>query len=83
MEDDDSALAKMAEKMKEKFVKYWGSPEKMNKLFFIASILDPRNNRAYVRDALVDMYGKEKGSKIRGEVETYMKSLFQECKKKL
>ncbi|KAM3360746.1 hypothetical protein P3S68_015600 [Capsicum galapagoense] len=72
----------MATKMKEKFVKCWGAPEKMNKLFFIASILDPRNNRAYVGDALVKMYGEERGSKIRNKVETYMKSLFQEYAKK-
>ncbi|KAM3301031.1 zinc finger BED domain-containing protein RICESLEEPER 2 [Capsicum chacoense] len=82
MEDNDLALRKIAKKMKEKFVKYWGAPEKINKLFFIASILDPRNNRAYVGDALVDMYGEERGSKIRDEVEIYMKSLFQEYAKK-
>ncbi|KAM3217385.1 hypothetical protein P3L10_026828 [Capsicum annuum] len=82
IENDDLALRKMAEKMKEMFVKYWGAPEKMNKLFFIASILDPHNNRVYVGDALVDMYGEERGSKIRDEVETYMKSLFQEYAKK-
>ncbi|XP_049381261.1 uncharacterized protein LOC125845773 [Solanum stenotomum] len=79
MENDDLALAKIVEKMKEKFVKYWGIPEKMNKLFFIASILDPRNNLAYAGDALEDMYGEEKGSKLKDELETYMKSLFAEC----
>uniref|UniRef100_A0A453LLI9 BED-type domain-containing protein n=1 Tax=Aegilops tauschii subsp. strangulata TaxID=200361 RepID=A0A453LLI9_AEGTS len=32
----------MATKMKTKYEKYWGDPEKMNKYIFIAAILDPR-----------------------------------------
>ncbi|XP_059310344.1 uncharacterized protein LOC132061583 [Lycium ferocissimum] len=70
MEDDDPSLAKMGEKMKEKFVKYWGAPEKMNKVLFIASILDPRNKLEYVGDALEDMFGDEKGSEIKDKVVT-------------
>ncbi|XP_060216705.1 zinc finger BED domain-containing protein RICESLEEPER 2-like [Lycium barbarum] len=78
MEDDDLFLAKMGEKMIEKFVKYWGAPEKMNKVIFIASILDPRNKLEYVGAALEDMFGDEKGSEIKDEVVTYMKSMFEE-----
>ncbi|XP_055803527.1 zinc finger BED domain-containing protein RICESLEEPER 1-like [Solanum dulcamara] len=78
MEDNDPSLAKMGEKMKQKFVKYWGAPEKMNKVLFIASILDPRNKLEYVGDALEDMFGDEKGSEIKDEMVTYMKSMFEE-----
>ena len=39
---DDTTFKHMAIKMKEKFDKYWGDPEKMNNLIFIAAILDPR-----------------------------------------
>ncbi|XP_060182151.1 zinc finger BED domain-containing protein RICESLEEPER 2-like [Lycium barbarum] len=78
MEDDDPSLEKMGEKMIEKFVKYWGAPEKMNKVLFIASILDPHNKLEYVGDALEDMFGDEKGSEIKDEVVTYMKSMFEE-----
>ncbi|KAH0653026.1 hypothetical protein KY289_030704 [Solanum tuberosum] len=50
---DDVDLSKMASGMKEKFKKYWGTPEKMNKMLFIASVLDPRNKFVYLaRDAL-------------------------------
>ncbi|XP_055803575.1 zinc finger BED domain-containing protein RICESLEEPER 2-like [Solanum dulcamara] len=82
MKDNDPSLAKMREKMKEEFVKYWGAPEKMNKVFFIASILDPRNKLEYVGDALEDMLGDEKGSEIKDEMVTYMKSMFEDTKSK-
>ena len=39
---DDEVFKNMAVKMKDKYDKYWGDPEKMNKYIFIAAILDPR-----------------------------------------
>jgi hypothetical protein len=39
---DDEIFKKMAAKMKDKYQKYWGDPEKMNKYIFFAAILDPR-----------------------------------------
>jgi hypothetical protein len=39
---DDEIFKSMAIKMKDKYEKYWGDPEKMNKYIFIAAILDPR-----------------------------------------
>ena len=39
---DDEIFKSMAIKMKDKYDKYWGDPEKMNKYIFIAAILDPR-----------------------------------------
>ncbi|XP_059295137.1 uncharacterized protein LOC132048250 [Lycium ferocissimum] len=78
MEDDDPSLAKMGEKMIEKFVKYWGAPEKMNKMLLISSILDLRNKLEYIGAALEDMFGDENGSEIKDEEVTYMKSIFEE-----
>lgn len=40
--NEDHVLAKMAETMKEKIDKDWGNTEKMNKMFFIPCVLDPR-----------------------------------------
>ncbi|KAH0660529.1 hypothetical protein KY289_029277 [Solanum tuberosum] len=48
MTSDDVDLSKMASGMKEKFKKYRGTPEKMNKMLFIASVLDPRNKFMYI-----------------------------------
>ena len=44
--------------MNEKFKKYWGEPQKMNKMIFISSVLDHRNKLDYVPFATVDMFGK-------------------------
>ncbi|XP_075113053.1 zinc finger BED domain-containing protein DAYSLEEPER-like [Nicotiana tabacum] len=79
---EDGHLRKMAEKMQEKFKKYWGEPEKMNKMIFIASVLDPRNKFEYVEGALEELFGEEKGKKINVEVYAYMNSLFGEYLKK-
>lgn len=70
----------MVENMKKKYIKYWGIPEEMNKLFFIASILDPRNNLAFVGDSLEDIY-RTKGFNLKDEVETYMNIYCKVCNK--
>lgn len=41
-DDDDDIFKHMATDMKKKYDKYWGDPEKMNDLIFIAAMLDPR-----------------------------------------
>ncbi|KAH0726023.1 hypothetical protein KY284_001888 [Solanum tuberosum] len=60
MTSDDVDLSKMASKMKEKFKKYWGTPEKMNKMLFIASVLDPHNKFVYVSLLLNNYLGKKR-----------------------
>ncbi|XP_075104661.1 zinc finger BED domain-containing protein RICESLEEPER 2-like [Nicotiana tabacum] len=77
--EDNVDLSSMARKMKEKFDKYWGTPEKM---IFIACLLDPRHKFKYVTYALVSMFGEETGKNIVGEVKNYMTSLFDEYAKK-
>ncbi|KAH9685707.1 BED-type domain-containing protein [Citrus sinensis] len=42
IENEDVLLSKMAEKMKIKCDKYWGSVDTINKLLIIAVVLDPR-----------------------------------------
>ncbi|XP_059315755.1 zinc finger BED domain-containing protein RICESLEEPER 2-like [Lycium ferocissimum] len=75
---EDLNLSKMAERMREKFKKYWGDPEKMNKMIFIASVLDPRNKFVYVSFGLEELFGEEVGKKVSEGVYDYMKSLFVE-----
>ncbi|KAH0686132.1 hypothetical protein KY289_018898 [Solanum tuberosum] len=76
MTSDDVYLSKMASGMKEKFKKYWGTPEKMNKMHFIAFVLDPRNKFMYVSFALEELLGEEKGKIVNNEVNAYLKNLF-------
>ena len=68
--------------MNEKFKKYWGEPQKMNKMIFISSVLDPRNKLDYVPFAIVDMFGNEVGEKLCSEVKKYMNKLFEYYVKK-
>ena len=49
-------LAKMAENMKEKFDKYWGDAEQMNKMIFIPCVLDPRHKFSTLGFALKKIF---------------------------
>uniref|UniRef100_A0A3Q7HP74 hAT-like transposase RNase-H fold domain-containing protein n=1 Tax=Solanum lycopersicum TaxID=4081 RepID=A0A3Q7HP74_SOLLC len=74
---DDLDLSKMTSRKKEKFKKYWGTPEKMNKMIFIASVLDPRNKFVYVSFALEELLGEETGNVVNMKVEAYLRDLFE------
>ena len=78
--NEDHVLAKMVENMKEKFDKYWGDTEKMNKIVFIPCVLDPRHKFITLGFALRKMFG-EKGAALEIGVRTYMESLFNEYRK--
>lgn len=80
-ESDDFCLRMMAKKMKAKFDKYWGAPEKMNKMIFIACVIDPRFKFDYVDFVFLRMYGEEKREKMSDQVKSYMISLFDEYRK--
>lgn len=74
---EDVLLSEMASSMWKKFEKYWGEPTKMNKMIFIACVLDPRYKFTTVSFVLKKMFGDE-GTIIEKEVHTYMSSLFNE-----
>ncbi|XP_070056654.1 zinc finger BED domain-containing protein RICESLEEPER 2-like [Nicotiana tomentosiformis] len=76
MEHEDASLKEMANKINEKIINYWGEPEKMNKIIFIASILDPRNKLDYVPFAIMRMFGEKEEKKLILKVKNYMDSLF-------
>ncbi|XP_042005952.1 zinc finger BED domain-containing protein RICESLEEPER 2-like [Salvia splendens] len=69
IEDDDFELSIMAKKMKEKFDKYWGNPRKMNKLIFMAVVVDPRYKLKLVKLVLAHMYDEELANSFGNEVE--------------
>ena len=82
MTNEDRNLKEMAKSMNEKFKKYWGEPQKLNKMIFILSVLVPRNKLDYVPFAIVDMFGKEVGEKLCSKVKKYMNKLFEYYVKK-
>ncbi|XP_073271532.1 zinc finger BED domain-containing protein RICESLEEPER 2-like [Primulina huaijiensis] len=53
----------------------------MNKMIFIACVLDPRFKFDYVTFVLSKMYGQEKGQQLRVEIKLYMTSLFEGYRK--
>ncbi|KAL5578901.1 hypothetical protein UlMin_011343 [Ulmus minor] len=55
-QNDDNLLSKMVSNMKLKFDKYWGNPESMNLLVFLAIVLDPRYKMGYVKYSLGFFY---------------------------
>ncbi|XP_073017778.1 zinc finger BED domain-containing protein RICESLEEPER 2-like [Primulina eburnea] len=62
-ESDDLDVYAMGMRMRKKFDKYWGEPEKVNKLLYIAVVLDPRHKLDFVEFMLAELYGNEKGAR--------------------
>lgn len=81
-ESSDFDLANMADKMREKYEKYWGDIEKMNMVIFIAPIFDPRHKLEYVEYALDQLYGTDKSDSMKKKVKSVLYSMFNEYKNK-
>jgi len=47
-----------------KYDKYYGTPEKMNPLVYIATIFDPRYNLRGLEVSLCDLFGEVQSSKV-------------------
>ena len=82
-EANDLELSEMFEKMKEKFDKYWGDPEKINHLLYIAVVFDPRHKLEFMEYALQEMYPGEKGVAAVLSLKNAVYVLYEEYKKKL
>ena len=78
---DDFELSLMATKMKAKYDKYWGDPEKMNLLIFIAMVLDPREKLGFVEFVIMQMYGEVVGVNLYRLVKNEIYNIFNEYKK--
>lgn len=61
--------------MMEKYNRYWGSPDKMNKMIYFGIILDPRYKLSYIEWAFKDMYGV--GSKFGSDLVKFIKENLQ------
>lgn len=80
MNSDDVDVSLMGEKMKEKYDKYWGDVNKMNKLIYVAVVVDPRYKLEFIEFALVEEYGDEIGWKLANDTKVVIKELFEEYK---
>ena len=64
--------------MKSKFDKYWGDPQKMNMLIFIANILDPRDKIEFMGFSLNAIYGELQGGSLFKSVKSALYELFED-----
>ncbi|KAG8657803.1 hypothetical protein MANES_03G090444v8 [Manihot esculenta] len=78
---DDLTLANMGQNMKVKFDKYWGDPDKMNKLIYIAVVMDPRYKMEFMGFALSAVYGNGKGLDLTHKIKSVVYELFDEYKR--
>ncbi|XP_077222135.1 zinc finger BED domain-containing protein RICESLEEPER 2-like [Tasmannia lanceolata] len=81
-ESGDFKLVMMGRRMKGKYDKYWGDIEKLNKLIYIVVVLDPRNKVDFVKFALIDIYGDEKGKVLGAKVFDATFEMFNELSNK-
>lgn len=70
-------LRSMAIKMREKFDKYWGDVEKMNKLLFVAMVLDPRYKLKYLKAIFNQVYERSQANRLAEKVKTTLERFFE------
>jgi len=64
MEYSVTNFIEMAKRMRMKYDKYYGTPDKMNPLVYIAPIFDPRYKLVDLKVSLCDLFGEIQGSAI-------------------
>ncbi|XP_074323343.1 zinc finger BED domain-containing protein RICESLEEPER 2-like [Apium graveolens] len=67
MKSDDNEVKSMGERMKDKYDNYWGNVHKMNKLIYVAIVVDPRYKLEYLEFALREEYGLDVGWKLASD----------------
>ncbi|KAH9659184.1 BED-type domain-containing protein [Citrus sinensis] len=73
----DDLLRKMAEKMEQKFAKYWGdSFDQVNMLLFVANVLDPRCKLEFVTFCFSSMYEPRKVEELKSNIKELLMKLY-------
>ena len=68
----------MAKRISMKYDKYYGTPEKMNPLVYIAAIFDPTYKLVGLEASLYDVFGEVQSSPIVLKVRKTLQTLFDE-----
>ncbi|CAN0881974.1 Putative AC transposase [Linum grandiflorum] len=73
-------VREMAVRIKEKVAKYWFETDaqnpKLNRLLYIAVVLDPRRKFEYLEYILAKIYGPERGATLTNEAMDAIKEMF-------
>ncbi|KAH9650349.1 BED-type domain-containing protein [Citrus sinensis] len=73
---DDSYLSAMAKKMKEKYDKYWGSLNTLNKSLIVAVVLDPRYKLSFVKFCFEELYDENVVCELIKVIKGLLSSLY-------
>ena len=73
----DPLLKGMAQRMKLKYDKYWGSVDRINPILFVAVVVDPRYKLKYVRFWFKQWYDKEKADELGLRVREVLNRLYK------
>ncbi|KAK2410748.1 zinc finger BED domain-containing protein RICESLEEPER [Trifolium repens] len=75
---EDEKLKFMALKMKMKYDKYWGNPDRLNMLLLIAMVLDPQCKMKLVVWLTTRIYGSAQTESLKTKLDAYLKSMYDE-----
>jgi hypothetical protein len=75
---EDAKLKSMALKMKMKYDKYWGNPDRLNMLLLIAMVLDPQSKMKLVVWLTTRIYGSAQAESLETKLDAYLKSMYDE-----
>ncbi|KAG6401263.1 hypothetical protein SASPL_138114 [Salvia splendens] len=80
-DDEDAEIRYMAKKMMEKLGKYWLEGHElnpnMNKILYIAAMLDPRQKMKHVQHCLKTLYGDARANELAEELRKSVFDLFE------
>ncbi|XP_042025722.1 zinc finger BED domain-containing protein RICESLEEPER 2-like [Salvia splendens] len=79
--DEDDAKRSLATEMKTRLGKYWSEEKelnpKMNKILYIAALLDPRQKMKHVQLCLKTVYGDNRANELMEELTKSINDLFE------
>ncbi|CAN1135924.1 Zinc finger BED domain-containing protein RICESLEEPER 3 [Linum perenne] len=78
---EDEATRNMASRMSKNLGKYWtekdGTNDRLNRLVYIALVLEPGHKMKYPKFALKKLYSDVRGAKLFEEVNTELQDIFE------
>ncbi|KAB1205139.1 putative AC transposase [Morella rubra] len=74
----DILLCDMAKRMQSKYDKYWGDLRKVNRLLFVAAVLDPRFKLISLEYWAIKNFGKDRGMDFTTMVRDTLETMFEE-----
>ncbi|XP_030964134.1 zinc finger BED domain-containing protein RICESLEEPER 2-like [Quercus lobata] len=76
VKSQNTLLKNTATNMQTKFEKYWGEGDKINPLFYVAVVLDPRKKLRFLKFSFSKIYGNEVGSVMVDKVKALLMNLY-------